>query len=226
MRNQVLAFTLCLPFLAWAGDAKKGPERWEKAIKAFETIDRRTAPPADAVLLVGSSSFAKWRSAVEDLKPLTIINRGFGGSTLPDVLHYFDRVVKVYKPKLILVYEGDNDVAKGHSPDQYLADVKVFVERVRKELPGTRVVFLTIKPSSKRWSMWEKMEQANKLVAAYAETQADVETVDIGTVLLGEDGKPRDELFVSDKLHLNAEGYKRWTGVLKPCIEKALKAGK
>ena len=226
MRKQVLAFTLCLPFLAWAGDAKKGPERWEKAIKAFEAKDKRAAPPADAVLMVGSSSFRRWSSAANDLKPFTIINRGFGGSTFPDVLHYFDRVVKVYKPKLILVYEGDNDIAKGHSPERVLADVKTFMERVRKELPGTRVVFLTIKPSRKRWSMWETMEQANKRVAAYAETQADVETVDIGTVLLGEDGKPRDDLFVSDKLHLNAEGYKRWTGVLKPCIEKALKAAK
>jgi lysophospholipase L1-like esterase len=226
MKNQVLAFTLCLPVLVWAGDAKKGAERWEKTIQGFEARDKKTPPPPNPVLLVGSSSFAMWRSAPDDLKPFTVINRGFGGSTLPDVLHYFDRVVVRYKPKLILVYEGDNDIAKGHTPERFLADVKTFVERVRKALPGTPVIFLTIKPSGRRWSMWEKMDQANKLIAQYAATQEEVETVDIGSVLLGKDGKPRDELFKKDRLHLNADGYKLWIEVLKPRIEKALKAAK
>mgnify|MGYP000731244749 CR=1 FL=1 len=202
-----------------------GPERFESHIQAFEKKDRESPPPAHPVLMVGSSSFTMWKSAPDDLKPFTVLNRGFGGSTLKDVLHYFDRVVLPYKPQLILLYEGDNDLAGHKNPEQFLTDVKTFVARVKKELPGTPILILSIKPSTKRWALWDRVRVANRMVAEYAQTQDGVETIDVGSVLLDKDGKPRDELFLDDKLHMNKDGYKLWTEILKPRIEKML-AGK
>lgn len=228
MRKFLLAFWLCAAALSAVEEQKveekkpSGPEKWETTIQAFEKKDKDAPPPANAVLMVGSSSFAGWRSAPEDLKPFTVINRGFGGSTLPELLHYFDRVVVPYKPKLIMLYEGDNDMVRHKDPEKFLADVKTFVERMKKDLPGTRLLILTIKPSSSRASIWPKVQEANKLVAEYCKTQEGVEPVDVGTVLLGDDGKPRDELFNKDKLHLNKDGYKLWIDVLKPRIEKLM----
>jgi len=203
-----------------------GPDRFESSIQAFEKKDKESPPPADPVLLVGSSSFTMWRSAPEDLKPFPVINRGFGGSTLKDVLHYFDRVVLPYKPLLILLYEGDNDMAGHKDPEKFLADVKTFVERVKKDLPRTPILILSIKPSTSRAAIWPKVQEANRLVAEYAKTQKGVETVDVGTVLLGDDGKPRDELFLKDKLHMNKDGYRLWIEILKPRIERMLAAAK
>lgn len=200
--------------------------RWESAIRTFERMDKESPPPSQAVLMVGSSSFAMWRSAMEDLKPFTVINRGFGGSTLPDVLQYLDRVVVAYKPRLILLYEGDNDLAQHRAPGQFMADVKTFVERVKKALPAARILILTIKPSTSRWLLWPRMQEANRLVAEYCKTQEGVEPVDVGSVLLGNDGRPRSELYMGDNLHLNPEGYKLWAELLKLRIEKMLAAAK
>jgi lysophospholipase L1-like esterase len=176
--------------------------------------------------MVGSSSFTMWKSAPEDLKLFPVINRGFGGSTLKDVLHYFDRVVLPYKPRLILLYEGDNDMAGHKDPEKFLADVKAFVERVKKDLPKTTLLILSIKPSTSRAALWPKVQEANRLVADYAKTQKGVETVDVGTALLGDDGKPKDELFLKDKLHMNKDGYKLWIEILKPRIEKLMTGAK
>lgn len=200
--------------------------RWESAIQAFERIDKESPPASQAVLMVGSSSFAMWRSAPGDMKPFTVINRGFGGSTLPDVLQYFDRVVVPYTPRLILLYEGDNDLAQHRTPRQFLSDVKTFVKRVKKVLPDTGILILTIKPSMSRWSLWTQMQEANRLVAEYCKTQEGVEPVDVGSALLGKDGRPRSGLYMSDMLHLNQEGYRLWVDVLKPRIEKMLAAAK
>jgi lysophospholipase L1-like esterase len=232
MKKPLLAaFCLCAAASWCAAEEKKdepkkpsGPERFESSILAFEKKDKESPPPADPVLMVGSSSFAMWRSAPDDLKPFPVINRGFGGSTLKDVLHYFDRVVVPYKPRLILLYEGDNDMAGHKDPEKLLADVKTFVERVKKELPRTPVLILSIKPSTSRAALWPKVQEANRLVADYAKTQKGVETVDVGTALLGDDGKPKDELFLKDKLHMNKDGYKLWIEILKPRIEKLLAA--
>lgn len=227
MNRHVLAVVLCFAGLLLAEDSNPAkPNKFESAIAQFEAQDKTSPPPAHPVLLVGSSSFRMWTSASKDLAPFTVVNRGFGGSTLPDVLHFFDRVVVPYRPQAILIYEGDNDLASGRSPEQFMTDVKSFMERVRKELPGTPVLFLSIKPSGKRWSLWGTIQEANQRLADYAATQPDVETVDVGTVLLGEDGKPLDALFRSDRLHLNPEGYKRWIEILKPRIEKLLNGKK
>ena len=227
-RLRLAALWLCAAASMAAAEEKKpsGPDRFESSIAAFEKKDKESPPPADPVLMVGSSSFTMWKSAPEDLKPFPMLNRGFGGSTLKDVLHYFDRVVLPYKPRLILLYEGDNDMAGHKDPEKFLADVKTFVERVRKDLSKTPILILSIKPSSSRAAIWPKVQEANRLVADYAKTQKGVETVDVGTALLGDDGKPRDELFLKDRLHMNKDGYKLWIEILRPRIERLMAGAK
>src|SRR5207245_2604648 len=105
------------------------------------------------------------------------------------------------------LYAGDNDIAAGKKPEQVADDFRALVQAVHQELPKTRIVFISIKPSIKRWKLWDKVQQANSLVAAVCKTDERLIYVDVGKLMLGEDGKPREELFAKDGLHLNEEGY-------------------
>src|SRR5688500_6860726 len=134
-----------------AQEAKEAP--FEKEIRAFEEADRREAPPRGTVLFVGSSSIRMWKTLEKDFPKLTVINRGFGGSTIRDSIRYAERIVIPYQPKRIVLYAGDNDIAQGKTAEQVFADFKEFVTTVRGKLPGVRVDFIAIKPSIKRWGM-------------------------------------------------------------------------
>jgi len=116
-------------------------------------------------------------------------------------------------------YAGDNDIAAGKSPERVLADFKEFVTTVRADLPRTKILFLSIKPSIRRWSLVEKMRRANDLIRDYSKQARRVEYVDVAKPMLGADGKPRPELFQRDGLHLNARGYQLWASIVKPLLE-------
>jgi lysophospholipase L1-like esterase len=150
------------------------------------------------------------------------MNRGFGGSHISDVNHFAGRIVLPYKPKVIVFYAGDNDIAAKKSPQRVLDDYRLFVSLVHAELPKTRVIFIPIKPSPSRWSLWPQMKEANAMIRDFMKKDDRLFFADTATPMLGRDGKPRAELFVEDGLHLNAEGYKLWTDVLTPLIDKAL----
>lgn len=200
-------------------EAKEAP--FEKEIRAFEAADGRKAPPRGAVLFVGSSSIRMWKTLEKDLPDLTVINRGFGGSTIRDSIRYADRIVIPYEPKRIVLYAGDNDIAQGKTAEQVLSDFKKFVTTVRSKLPGVPIDFIAIKPSIKRWGMVEQMREANRLIREYAASGKNLGYIDIFTPMLGDDGMPRKDLFVEDGLHLNGKGYELWTKV----VGEALRAG-
>ena len=143
------------------------PERFEEAIQSFEAADREEPPPHGAIVCIGSSTMRRWHKTIhDDLAPLTVVPRGFGGSNMNDALHYADRIVLPYKPRAVILYEGDNDVNQGIPPRKIADTFQAFVEKIHKELPLCRVYFLAIKPSIKRWHMWPSMEEANSLIAA------------------------------------------------------------
>ena len=198
------------------------PARWETTIRRFESWDSKNSVPADAVLFVGSSSIRGWATR-DSFGAIPVINRGFGGSHISDVNHFIDRIVLPYKPRVIVFYAGDNDVAAGKSPQRVSDDYRTFVRRVHAKLPGTSVVYIPIKPSSSRWKLWPAMNEANGLIRAFSDKDERLCTVDIATPMLGSDGRPRSELFAADGLHLNGDGYKLWTRILTPVIEKARK---
>jgi lysophospholipase L1-like esterase len=202
--------------LAPAPEARGSEEnRWESKIRQFEAQDRREMPPEGGILFVGSSSIVGWKLD-ESFPGLPVINRGFGGSHLADCVHFIDRIVLPYRPMIIVLYAGDNDVAAGKSPERVLRDYREFVKRVHDALPETRIVFIAIKPSIRRWNLVEKMREANRRIRAVTEKDDRLAYVDIDRPMIGDDGKPRPELFKPDGLHLNAEGYKLWSARVLP----------
>jgi len=199
--------------------------RWEPHIRRFEQRDKKTPPPTGAVLFVGSSSIVGWRTQ-QCFPKLQTINRGFGGSQIADSLYFAGRIVIPYRPRAIVFYAGDNDVAARKTPETVSADFKAFAKKVHGALPKTKILYVAIKPSLRRWRLWEKMHKANSLIEAQCKTDDRLTFVDIAKPMLGVDGRPRKELFRSDGLHLSAEGYKLWTSLVRPLLAPADKAEK
>jgi beta-glucanase (GH16 family)/lysophospholipase L1-like esterase len=197
------------------------PQRFEKAIQAFESQDKKTPPPTNAVVCVGSSSMRGWHGTIhEDLSPVPVIPRGFGGSNMKDALHYAERIVLAYKPRAVVVYEGDNDAAQGIGPEKILRTFQAFTETIHQQLPKTRIYFLAIKPSIKRWAMWPAMQQANTLIAEACTNDGRLTYVDIATPMLNAQGQPKKDIFKSDDLHMNEKGYVIWKDVLRPILHE------
>jgi len=194
-------------------------DEWNEALAAFAEADREHAPPPGGVLFVGSSSIRLWDGLESQFADAPVVlKRGFGGSRLTDCIHHLDQLVIGYKPQLVLVYAGDNDLAEGSTPEQILERVKKFSDGVHARLPGTRVAFISIKPSPARISLIGKVRAANQLVKDYAAKGAGVDYIDVFTPMLGQNGLPRPELFREDRLHLSSAGYALWRSIIRPFV--------
>lgn len=211
--NKVMSIILLLSFINLA-QAEQIPF-FEQKLQFFEKQDKLQPVPKNSILFVGSSSFAGWGSLQADMQPLTVINRGIGGSTMLQLVDYFDRLVQPYEPKKIVVYEGDNDIAYGHTPQQFLNHCQQFVSKVEQAFSQTRVYFVSVKRSIVRAHLWEKMQQANRLVKQFASQQELVEFIDINKVMQDENGKLRTDIFKMDGLHLNQQGYALWAATIR-----------
>jgi lysophospholipase L1-like esterase len=192
--------------------------RFAAELNAFVRADSITPPPPAPVLFVGSSSIRMWQSLAADFPGLPVLNRGFGGSRMDDVLRYADRLVFKYKPRAIVLYEGDNDLRDGRTPARIAGDVAEFLSRVRRTLPLTRVVCLSVKPSPSRWNLIGQMRQTNALLQAVVAQDTMATYVDVFTPMLGADGRPRAELFQSDSLHMTPAGYVIWKEAIAPVL--------
>ena len=190
------------------------PARWQDDITKFDAGDNSEPPAKGGVLFVGSSSIRLWN--LEKYFPdKAVINRGFGGSELCDSVHFFDTLVNKHRPKQVVLYAGDNDVANGKKAAQVLADFRAFETKIKEKLPACRLIYISIKPSLARWKLAAEMKQANKLIATECQKQPSrLVFLDIWQPMLGDDGKPRKELFADDGLHLNGKGYELWTSLL------------
>jgi lysophospholipase L1-like esterase len=189
------------------------PARFKNEIEAFAQWDQKNSTPKNAVLFAGSSSIRFWPTA-ERFPDLPVINRGFGGSHISDVNHYLKETVLKYAPAVVVFYAGDNDVADGKSPARVLADYKTFVGRVLAARADTEIVFVAIKPSLARWTLWPTMKEANDLIAAYSKTNGHLHFVDVAPPMLGPDGRPKAELLRADGLHMTPAGYDIWTDLV------------
>ncbi len=198
--------------------AQQGSARWEKDIAAFEARDRTNPLPQNALLFIGSSTILLWKTLAEDLPNHKVINRGFGGSQIADATYFADRIVIPYKPKMVFLRSGGNDIFSGKSPEQVCADFQAFVAKVHAKLPKTEIVYIALSPSVARWNQWEKEAALNQMVKAFTQKAKRVKYLDDADISVGADGKPRPELFIADKLHLNAEGYK----LLAACVRSYL----
>jgi len=191
---------------------------FEAEISAFEQADLASPPPANPVLFVGSSSIRVWPDLAGDFPDYPVMNRGFGGSKMSDLLYYFDRVVAPYDPALILVYEGDNDLAAGMSVDQVYDDYLEFLALVEEQLPDADVAFIATKPSPSRSQYLEVTRQLNARLEDLASNDFHLWFIDVFTPMLNDSGQPRPELFGSDMLHMNAAGYELWQSIVEPVL--------
>ncbi len=220
--NVVIVGLAVVSILSQAGGgqpADPDPNRFAPEIKAFAEWDSRNAVPANPVLFVGSSSIRLWRTH-ESFPDLPVVNRGFGGSQVCDIIHFADRVVFPYKPSAIVFYAGDNDLAAGKSASRVFQDCRRFIGLVHARLPTTRIVLLSVKPSRARWSLWPEAQKANDLLAGFCKSDNRLFFTDLGTPLLGPDGMPAADLFLKDQLHLNDRGYSVWGKALTPVLQK------
>lgn len=191
------------------------PGRWRASFEAFAAADRVHAPAPGGVVFVGSSSIRLWDGLERQFDSLpAIVKRGFGGSRMSDCANHLDRLVVPYKPRLVVVYAGDNDLAEGRSPGEVLASYARFVEGVHEALPDTRIAYLSIKPSPRREALLPAIREANALIAQYSREQPNLDFIDVYSRMLDARGRPRGELFREDALHLNAAGYALWKAVI------------
>ncbi len=197
-----------------SNEPDKSKSKWEKVITEFGHYDAKNSFPEDAILFVGSSSIGLWKTA-RCFPEYPVINRGFGGSTIHDVNLFVDRIVIKYQPKVIVFYAGDNDIAKDTPPQVVKQNFTKFVQKVHNALPDTPIIFISIKVSGARWSLWPKMQRANSLIRKYVAQNKKLYYLDLATPLLDKNAAPNESLFLEDKLHLNEKGYDIWTSLLK-----------
>lgn len=192
-------------------------------IKAFEKKDSISMPDQGQVLLAGSSTFRLWINFKTDLSDFQVINRGFGGSQMNDLNFYFDRIVVKYKPRMILVYEGDNDLNAGESADSIFREFKDFVQKVKIQLPKTKIGYCSVRPSLARVSILDKQKILNQMIIDFCKHQKRVYFVDIQKKFYLPSGELMPDIFVADKLHLNEKGYEIWAKATRKFLEKRAK---
>jgi lysophospholipase L1-like esterase len=190
--------------------------RWEKEIAAYETTDRSGPPPKGAILFVGASTIKLWKTLEQDFPDHKVINRGFGGSEIRDSTHFADRIIFPYQPRQIFLRAGSNDIHAGRSPANVAADFAEFVRVVHARLPSAEIVFIGTNPIPSRWSEVDKNRDLNERIRKIAAEVPGVSIVDVYDLSLDREGRPRHELFRSDKLHFNAQGYKLLADRVRP----------
>ena len=191
-------------------------------INSFKKHDSIHFPGTNKILFVGSSSFTKWTDVQNYFPSFPIINRGFGGSSLTDVIRYADEIIFPYQPKQIVIYCGENDLAAYDTVTGQIVFnrfIQLF-DRIRKKLPGVPVAFISLKPSPSRWNLKDKMMDANKRIKKFLKKKKATIFIDVYHKMLGKDGTPIKEIFLDDHLHMNEKGYQIWQKLIEPHLLK------
>lgn len=194
------------------------PARWEKDIAAFEAADRVEPPPPGGIVFTGSSSIRLWTSLGEDFAGLPVVNRGFGGSQLPDVTAFVSRIVLPYRPRMVVIYCGGNDINAGRTAAEVVADTRTLIGAIHAYAPDTRIAYISIAPNPARWSQIAAVTAANDGIRAWMAGDPRLTFIDVFPHMLGPDGRPKPDIFVDDELHMNEKGYAIWKEVVGPYL--------
>jgi lysophospholipase L1-like esterase len=191
-------------------------------IAAFAVADRDHPPPERPIIFVGSSSVRLWSTLQADMAPLPVLNRGFGGAQLSQVVYYVDQTVIHYRPRAVVLYAGDNDLdgrlRTGKTPEDVAREFRMFVTRVETAVPDARIYYLSMKPSRERWIDWPQEQRGNTLIAKICASDPRLTYIDVATPMLAAGTPPPTELFMPDGMHPSPKGYALWTGIIKPRI--------
>jgi len=210
---------LTILFITFGTVAQDYQNEWKDEINAFDELNG-DSPLQRGILFTGSSSIRLWKDPVKDFNNPNILNRGFGGSQLIDLVENFDRVILQYHPTKIVIYSGDNDVQAGKSAEIVYGDFCTLYGMIKAELPDAKVYYIAIKPSLNRWSKVLEMKKANTMINEFLNTKTNAFFVDIFSPMIGLEGKPQKKWFIEDGLHMNDEGYELWTKILGPFINE------
>lgn len=220
MRTFVGFAVLVSAAVVWAKDPN--PARWDKTMEAFDAKDKATPPPKDAVVFTGSSSIVGWANLAKHFPEYPVLNRGFGGSTTPEVNHHLERVVLRYKPRVVVLYSGSNDIpALQRTPEEVHAEFRKFVSRVQATLSETRIAYISIHTPPGRLKLKEAYEKTNRLIADTCAKDPKLAFIDIRDTMLGKDGQP-DATLYRDPLHPTAAAYDKWAERVRPTLAKWL----
>lgn len=225
MRNSlfVLLFSFvlvqCTPFKRYEEAAKS----WEKDIQQLEKKDQIEKYSSEAILCLGSSSFRLWGNIKEDMAPYEMINRGYGGAKFTDLLFYTERLVAKHDAKAVLIFVA-NDITgtpDDRTPKEVLQLFKAVEKKIRQKHKNKPIVFIEITPTESRWKVWSQIKEVNTLIRTYCESKSNLHFIQTSPAFLNEEGEPKAELFIQDKLHLNAMGYHVWAEELKKGLKQA-----
>jgi len=219
MRHRQLCFlTAAILLLAIQTSQAQNSQRFQKEVDSIVahtlSVDRH-----NLVVFTGSSSIRMWADLKKAYPDHNVVNLGFGGSEMADLLYFTDRIILQFRPKQVFIYEGDNDIAIGRSPEQILAAADSILLQINRQLPQTEVVFISPKPSVSRWHLKEKYEAFNKRLKAWTKQKSNVKFADVWTPMLKKDGNVREDIFLGDKLHMNEKGYVIWAAELKKYLK-------
>lgn len=195
-------------------------DRFEKKVQEYAAADLAQPPPKGAILFAGDSQFYRWSTIHEDLPGYTLINRGIDSFQTSDLIHYADQLIVTYKPRLIVLHVGGNDVHNGKAPAQVLEDFKTLVATVHAKLPGVRILWSSITPGPGRWDEAPQRKATNRLIQVYTEIRKDLGFIDLWDAMLTPAGKPREDLWVADRVHPNHEGYLIRVRLTRPLLGK------
>ena len=218
LRTACVCALIALPALMDSQGAAQSGLPFEQDIRAFAKADLARPPVSGGILFVGSSIFRLWTNAAEMMAPMPVLNRAFGGSRTADQLARFEQVVTPYAPKVIVYYCGSNDIKAGEKPDPMFERFKAFSERVRRQLPKARVVFVSATRSPDRVSLWDRVDRYNTLARDYCSATPRHTFIDINPALFDREGNPRLELYLADKLHFHPPAYVEFASIIKPVL--------
>ncbi|RZL31870.1 MAG: G-D-S-L family lipolytic protein [Pedobacter sp.] len=188
-------------------------------IQNFKKQDSIKFPPKNAVLFIGSSTFTNWKDAQAYFPKHVIINRGFGGSSLPHVINYVGDIVYPYKPKQVVIYCGENDFTGNATAQEVVDRVKTLIDTIRTKYPKVAIAYISIKPSPSREKYWPLMIEANAKIAEMIRGMKRTQFINTYDAMFNPDGKIKTDIFLGDKLHMNAKGYAIWQKIMEPYLK-------
>ena len=214
--KRLLVFILSI-FLASTTIAQEYKNLWVESLDKFDQLNGES-PMQEGILFTGSSSIRFWKNLAQDFNNPKILNRGFGGSQIIDLVENFDKIILQYHPKVIVIYSGDNDIQSGKSAEIVFGDFCMLYGMIKAKLPNTKMYYISIKPSISRWNKVLEMKKTNTMINEFLNKRSNGAYIDVFSQMIGDNGKPKEKLFISDGLHMNREGYDLWTRIISTCL--------